>query len=165
MSVFKDDQTTYTGNLTVLGSLSIGASAPTGGAGTINGLPIPLTIITNSLSGNVALNNVANYFDGPSVAQGSSGTWFASGTVTVGDTVGAAVIHCKLWDGTTVIDSSVRSVSAISGGDGISLSGYLASPAANIRISCKDVTSTNGAIFFNITGTSKDSTISAIRIA
>src|SRR2546426_953355 len=40
-----------------------------------------LTPITNSLGADVALNNTANYFDGPSVAQGTSGTWFASGTV------------------------------------------------------------------------------------
>src|SRR5512146_502647 len=44
--------------------------------------------VTNSLSGNVALNNISNFFDGPSVAQGTGGTWFASGTVTLTDTSG-----------------------------------------------------------------------------
>jgi hypothetical protein len=38
--------------------------------------------VTNSLGADVLLNNTANYFTGPSVAQGTSGTWFASGNVT-----------------------------------------------------------------------------------
>jgi hypothetical protein len=118
--------------------------------------------ITNSLGANVALNNTANYFDGPSVAQGATGTWWASGTVTVTDS-GSAQIHCKLWDGTTVIASS----SALLGAgifQAIGLSGFIASPAANIRISCRDITATTGNIIFNTTGNSKDSTVSAHRI-
>lgn len=121
--------------------------------------------ITNSLSGDVALNNVSNYFDGPSVAQGSTGTWFVSGTVTVLDTGSAAGIDVKLWDGTTVIASTILVLAAINSAQPVSLSGYIASPAGNLRISCKDVSATTGAIKFNSSGNSKDSTITAIRIA
>jgi hypothetical protein len=122
-----------------------------------------LSTFTNSLGGDVALNNTANYFDGPSVAQGSTGTWFVSGTVSLGDSVSAS-FQCKLWDGTTVIASSQVPNSSAGVVTTLSLSGYLASPAGNLRISCKDITATTGALKFNTTGNSKDSTISAVRI-
>lgn len=122
--------------------------------------------ITASLGADVALNNTANYFDGPSVAQGTVGTWYVSGTIVVTDTGGsAAQLYGKLWDGTTVLSSGSVITPAGSGYGIIALSGYIASPAGNIRISAKDISSTSGAILFNQTGNSKDSTISAIRIA
>ncbi len=120
------------------------------------------TQITNSLSGNVSLNNTANYFTGPSVAQGTTGTWFASGTVVVTDP-SAAAVYCKLWDGTTVIASSTSSVDA-GFSVAVSLSGYLASPVGNIRISCRDGTNTTGSIVFNGSSNSKDSTLTAFRV-
>ncbi len=122
-----------------------------------------LAPITNSLSGDVALNNTANFFDGPSVAQGTAGTWFVSGTVTVLDTSPAA-IYAKLWDGTTVIASARTYISTAGQDISITLSGFLATPAGNLRISVRDVTNTSGNIKFNDTGLSKDSTISAYRI-
>jgi len=121
--------------------------------------------ITNSLAADVSLNNTGSYFDGPSVAQGTTGTWFASGTVTVKDTAGASTYYAKLHDGTTVIASTVVTSEATSHPQSISLSGYLASPAGNIRISVKDISSTSGKILFNETGNSVDSTLTALRIA
>ena len=124
------------------------------------------TQVSNSLSGDVSMNNTSNYFDGPSVAQGSSGTWFFSGTVTLRDTAaGPASMSCKLWDGTTVISSA----QATTGNANnlpivVSLSGSLATPAGNGRISCKDTTATTGVILFNSSGNSKDSTITAFRL-
>jgi hypothetical protein len=120
--------------------------------------------ITNSLSGDVALNNTGTYFDGPSIAQGTSGTWYVSGTITLIDTGSSANISVKLWDGTTVIASAFVQVGN-NQQTTLSLSGYLASPAGNIRMSAKDATATTGKILFNQSGNSKDSTISAIRIA
>jgi hypothetical protein len=124
----------------------------------------PSTPIANSLAGDVPLNNTANYFDGPSVAQGASGTWFASGTVTVTDS-SIARIFAKLWDGTTVIASAEQRIDTAAGVYCLSLSGFIASPVGNIRISCRDVTNTTGKILFNDTSNSKDSTITAYRIA
>ena len=121
--------------------------------------------ITNSLSGDVACNNTSNYFTGPTIAQGTAGTWFASGSVTLIDTAGAADFNVKLWDGTTVIASGRGVVDAANTEIVVHLSGYLAAPAGNIRISVNDATSTSGAILFNGSGNSKDSTLSAIRIA
>lgn len=121
--------------------------------------------ITNSLSGDVTLNNTGTYFDGPSIAQGTTGTWFVTGTVTLIDTVGAAAMNVKLWDGTTVIASARTTCGAAGNTMSVSLSGFIAGPAANIRISANDATSTSGAIKSNASGNSKDSTITAIRIA
>lgn len=119
--------------------------------------------ITASLGADVALNNTGNYFDGPSIAQGTTGTWFVSGTVSVTSST-TDIVYAKLWDGATVIAST--SGPAQAGVDRtMSLSGFITSPAGNLRISCKDVSSTNGKITFNTTGNSADSTLTAIRIA
>lgn len=161
----------YTG-ITGTGTLTAGAT----GAGftvalttsTVTGnLPaanLPSTAIVNSLGADVLLSNTGTYFDGPSVAQGVTGTWFASGAVTLADTAVAAAMSCKLWDGTTVIASGQMTTAALQFRGVVALSGYLASPAGNIRISCKDGTATTGKIEFNNSGNSKDSTISAYRI-
>jgi hypothetical protein len=124
----------------------------------------PLTTLTASLGADVALNNTANYFDGPSVAQGTSGTWFASGTVTCVDTVGLAGFLAKLWDGTTVIASAVGVSPTANAQVSISLSGRIINPAGNIRISVRDNSSTSGKIQFNQSGNSKDSTLTVERI-
>lgn len=121
--------------------------------------------ITSSLGADVLLNNIATYFDGPSVAQGSTGTWFVSGSVTVSDTAGVASIYGKLWDGTTVIASGYATTGGANFGAVLSFSGVITSPAGNLRISCKDTSATSGKILSNVTGAGKDSTITAHRIA
>lgn len=141
------------------------ASATAAAAAAVAAYTPALSRITASLGADVALNNTANYFDGPSVAQGSTGTWLATGTVTLEDTGGASVFFAKLWDGTTVIASASIQSGAAGANTQISLSGYLATPAGNLRISVRDTTNTTGKILFNETGNSKDSTITAIRIA
>jgi hypothetical protein len=136
--------------------------------GTTNAtIAVSLSEATNSLGSDVNMNNTSNYFDGPSTNCGSActtGTWFASGQATVFDTAGAATVYCKLWDGTTVIDSAGVNTTGANAPEDAHLSGYLASPAANIKISCRDTSSTSGVIKFNTTGNSKDSTISVHRI-
>jgi hypothetical protein len=149
-----------TGNVTVnnSGIITATTSAPNITIG------INPAAITNSLSGNVALNNTANYFDGPSIAQGTSGTWWVSGNVLVQDSNAASQFYCKLWDGTTVIDSNSSQTVSSNASISLSLSGFITSPAANMRISCRDFTATTGSIIVNQSGNSKDSTISAHRI-
>jgi len=132
----------------------------------IAGIPYPsLTRITNSLSANVGTSTVGTYFDGPSVAQGSSGTWFVSGQVTVLDSANASTFFAKLWDGTTVIDSGNITTGGAAFAGVIALSGFISSPAGNIKISVREPNITTGVISFNGSGNSKDSTITAIRIA
>jgi len=144
------------------GAVKVNATTITASAGIIS---LTVSPITASTSVDVALNNTGTYFDGPSVAQGSSGTWCATGSVVVQDTAGTAQIQCKLWDGTTIIASGDVTTPAANAVATVTLSGFLAAPAGNLRISSKDVTSVNGKILFNQTGNSRDSTITAIRIA
>lgn len=122
--------------------------------------------ITAALGANVAMGATGTYYTGPSIAQGTSGTWWVSGGVTVQNTVGGDTVNVKLWDGTTVIDSRRMHLVSVSGTYyGVaSLSGYIASPAGDLRISVSPVGRTDGEIAFNASGNSKDSTISAIRI-
>src|SRR6185312_4189988 len=127
--------------------------------------PLPATVgalfspIHASLGADVNLNNPGTYFDGPSIAQGTTGTWLAWGTITVTGVSGDR-INVKLWDGTTVMASTVSTIPAGTLAISVSLSGFLASPAANIKISAEDRTNTTGIMRFNLTGNSKDSTIS-----
>jgi hypothetical protein len=126
----------------------------------------PIASISNILGADVALNNTSNYFTGPSIAQGTSGTWLATGSVTVLDTGGVIQALVKLWDGTTVIASGKITIpSGAQNGGSITLSGIITNPAGNIRISVRDLSSTNGQIKFNLSGESKDSSLFAIRIA
>lgn len=120
--------------------------------------------IANSTGSNISLNNTANYFDGPQVAQGTFGTFLATGTVTLSDTAGAAIFLCKLWDGTNIISSGRWDSKAINDTGIIALSGVITSPANNIKISCRDSTTTTGIITYNYSGNGKDSTVTAIRI-
>lgn len=123
--------------------------------------------ITNSLGADVNLAATGTYYDGPSIAQGTSGTWWVSGGVTLVNAVGGDIVNVKLWDGTTVIDSRRAHLVSVAGSytASISLSGYLPTPAGNLRISVSPVSRTDGVIAYNASGNSKDSTLSAIRIA
>lgn len=149
--------------------LTAAAKLPAVDGSLLTGIIPVLSTFTNSLGADVNLNNTANFFTGPTVAQGTTGTWFASGTVTMGGASLAAGDNfiVKLWDGTTVIASTKATYEGPSGTQvkSVSLSGYLASPAADIRISIKCTTNTGVQILFNTSGESKDSTLSAIRIA
>lgn len=118
----------------------------------------------NSLGADVLLTNTGLYFDGPSVGQGTSGVWFASGTVTLLDVVGPAAFFCKLWDGTSLIASAVMLGPTANLAVAISLSGFISAPAANIRISCRDATAVTGKIVFNNSGNSLDSTLTVVRL-
>jgi hypothetical protein len=126
----------------------------------------PYATTINSLSGDVSLNNTANYFDGPAVAQGTTGTFLVTGQITVRDTAATATVYAKLWDGTTVCNSaSTGTPSTANANDSIiTLSCVVTNPAANMRISARDITSTNGVIKFNVSGNSKDSTLTAVRL-
>jgi hypothetical protein len=148
------------------------AQLPVGTAGGIPGpldgsarLPagqLPGVTLSNSLGADVALNNTAAYFTGPQVAQGSTGIFFASGGVTIFDS-SIATVFVKLWDGSVVIDSA-RVVIPAGFHVHVALSGAIASPAGNIRISVRDTTNTTGSISYNATTEGKDSTVTAFRI-
>jgi hypothetical protein len=127
---------------------------------------VSLSELTNALSSNVALGPGPGFFTGPSVAQGGTGTWFASGQVTLGTTNSTGeTVTCKLWDGTTVIAATFQTWT-IGFNDEVTLalSGYLASPAGNINIACQGLEGTATTMRFNDSGTGKDSVLSVFRI-
>lgn len=132
-----------------------------------SGLPVTMSPITTSLGADVPMLSTGTYYTGPSIAQGTSGTWFVSGTVTVANPNGGDVVDVKLWDGTTIIASCrLQVVSVGVAYYGVSaLSGYIAAPAGNLRISVSPISRTDCVIAYNASGNSKDSTITAIRIA
>src|SRR6267154_70083 len=134
-------------------------------AGKLTGTSSMLSPLNNSLAADVNLNNTSVFFVGPSVAQGNNGTWFASGVVTcklVGGTDSYAV---KLWDGTTVIAHATVPTVVSGQPASASLSGFITSPNGNIRISARPSSATNGNMVFNsVSGTAKDSTLTAVRI-
>jgi hypothetical protein len=135
----------------------------TGLTNSVNDIRVSLSTFSNALGADVAITPISTYVTGPTVAQGTSGTWFASGTVTLQDTSGIARFDCKLWDGTTVISSASYTLNTSYIG-GLTLSGYLASPAGNIRISCKNPNSANGFMLFNSSSGGKDTSIYVVRI-
>jgi len=149
---------------TVLAGPSSGAAALPTFRG-IGPADLGLSFTSSSLGPDILLTNRTLYFDGPTVGQGAVGTWYASAVVTSLDTAGAADFNCKLWDGTTVIASGNFRAGGANVYISFTLSGYLASPAGNIRLSVRNITTNTGTIKFNSTGQSKDSAIFAVRLA
>ncbi len=126
--------------------------------------PPAFTVLSNSLGGNVSVTTGA-FADGPSVTAGTSGVWFASGRVTVSSAAGNVNIVCKLWDGTTVIDSAVGATANALSDTAISLSGVISNPAAAIKISAQGAAAgATGTMNANASGLSKDSTLTVVRI-
>lgn len=117
----------------------------------------------NTLSGDVALNN-ATYTTGPTIAQGTVGTWRVYGHTTASDSASAATLQYKLWDGTTVIDSCQNSTQGTQGASA-TLTGIITAPAGNIRIDMKSQAATTSTMTFNLSGNSKDCTLTVERIA
>jgi hypothetical protein len=132
----------------------------------VNDIRVSLPTASNVLGADVAMGATGTFTDGPSMAQGTSGFWWATGSVMFLSTSGAASVVCKLWDGTnTIVAAGPLPTSAANATNGVTLSGFLAiAPAANIRITCKDTLSGNTKMLFNASGTSKDSSIFGHRI-
>lgn len=136
----------------------------TGLTNSVNDIRVSLSSITNSLTANQTLVTAGTYVTGPTVAQGTSGTWYCSGTVTFTD-VNVTNFDIKLWDGTTVIASARTALFVASTNTIASVSGVITSPAGNMRISVANVNFNSGAIVANVSANgNKDSTLSCVRI-
>ena len=125
-----------------------------------------LTSLTKATTADITFTTTA-YFDAPAVAQGSSGTWYASGSVTLQSTAAATTRYfARLWDGTTTIAAATFDSAAVGQVTHISLSGMIASPGGNLRMSAADLNGAGGVskILFNKSGFSQDSIITAVRI-
>ena len=134
-------------------------------SGALRGTSAMMAPVNNTLAANVNLNNTSIFFDGPSVAQGNIGTWFAEGTVTIGSASATDPFNVKLWDGTNVIASAFLSPKG-SGAPftACTLSGFITAPSGNIRMSVQPTLGVGANIVANQSGQGKDSTITAIRI-
>ena len=120
-----------------------------------------LNVLTKATTADITVSGGAGvYTDGPSVAQGTTGIWYASGTLTFG-APGNTQPNVKLWDGTTVMASGGA---LLLGGDNltVSLSGIITNPAGNIKMSA--ASATTSTLKFNFTGNSADCTLTAFRI-
>lgn len=127
-----------------------------------------LTYLTNATTADIALVSTGTYVDGPSVSQGSSGTWFVSGGIFFDCANSANNIAAKLWDGATLLSVGIVSLSAgfVST---MSLSGIITSPSGNLRISAAKGVANTATIRANLTVvastlTTGASYITAIRI-
>lgn len=141
--------------------ISVSGTNPITTSGTVTPA-VQLSSATAVLGSDVLLNSTSSYFDGPSVAQGSTGTWFVTGTVTLYETT-QAVVDCRIYDGANII-SSTRVILPANLYTSVSLSGVVPSPAGDLRISCIDRNSTTGKIIANASSNTKDSHITAVRI-
>lgn len=146
-------------DLDVNGAANIGGALTLGTALTSSNINI--SNLSAALGGDVTLNNASNFFDGPSIAQGSTGTWSVRGSVALEDTGGTAIFECKLWDGTTVLDE--QSISAAANIlTHMSLGGIIASPAGNLKISCSDSLTTGKIV--HLISSHASASISAFRL-
>lgn len=105
--------------------------------------------VTAFLGGDVALNNIANYFDGPNTGSiGADGQkWFLTATGTYTDTAGAATVVLAIHDGTAYIASSVNSVAAANFMASHTLSAIVTlSAATTFTLRARDASSTSGSL-------------------
>lgn len=137
----------------------------TGLANTGNALRVSLTSLTNTLGADVNLNNTGSYFTGPTVSQGTTGTFLVVGQVTLRDTSASAAMNVRITDGTNVHASTRSGTISSAASVSVPISAIVTNPAGDLRIQANDPTSTSGLIQFNASGNSKDSTITVIRIA
>jgi hypothetical protein len=137
----------------------------TGLTNNVNDLRVNLSTLSSTLVADVALNNTSLYFTGPSIAQGSSGTWVVGGTVTLLDTAGVAAFIARISDGTNIYSSARLTSTGASNPTSITLFAIATNPSGNLRIEVRDSASTSGLIAFNNSGNSRDSQIWAFRIA
>jgi hypothetical protein len=112
------------------------------------------------LGSNVALSSAGTFVDIISVAQGSSGTWWATVNIENAESAGD-ILTCKLWDGSTVFNSLAAGSST--NFDHFSMSGIITSPSGNIKLTCK---SNNGdiTIYNNASGLANDTNLTVVRL-
>lgn len=134
--------------------------------------PITNTAATTYLGGNVALNNTANYFDGPNTGSiGAAGqVWRISAIAAVRDTAGLAGIAARIFDGTTAHDGRGVTTSAANHEDTIPLETVLTlAGATTFTLQARDQSSTSGQLLTTsaIGGApaNKATSITAVRIA
>jgi hypothetical protein len=130
-----------------------------------NSAQAKLPTYTQFLGADVALNNTVTQFTGPIVNQGTVGIWLVTTNLVFIDTAGAAEFVYAITDGGTVFASGVTQSRTANAPVSASITAICADPVAGLRAIGQDLTSTSGAMLFNRSGTLRDCSITAVRIA
>lgn len=126
---------------------------------------------TTFLAADVALNNVANFFNGPNTGSiGANGqTWWITATAFFADTAGAAVVEAAIFNGAAYIADATSAVYLANVGVTITLDAIVTlSAPATFTLRAKDQSSTSGLLLTtgNTTGiANKATSITAVRLA
>ena len=126
---------------------------------------------TTFLTGNVALNNTANYFAGPNTGSiGASGqTWLLNGVACINNTAAAAQCLARIFDGTTAyvnagssVDAANREVAVPIGPLVVTLTG-----ATTFTLQARSPTNTSGNLLATSSsgGTNLATFITAVRLS
>lgn len=133
--IYALDNTGSAGRLAIGGSgtiLGVSAGVPTWIPEPIG---LPLTTVTDYLTGDVSMASTNTFYDGPSVSLGA-GTWLLMGNVTINSLLTSGAVTAKLWDGTTVSSSAIEDY-GVNGDDCIPLSAVVSpSTTTTYKISC-----------------------------
>lgn len=125
--------------------------------------------LTGTLGADITMTNSGQWYDGPSVAQGTTGVFNVDGgvTLTTGNGVHGDNLLAKLHDGTNIYDSRAFGfvATATISTTAVSLSAKgVTNPAGNLRISIQNLTTGGSIIRSNISGLGHDSQIQTLRI-
>ncbi len=126
-----------------------------------------LTFLTTFMStASVAATTNGSYTTGVNLAQGSTGTWLAIGTLCFQNTALAVNFAANLSAGGTTFASAFASNSAAGFYESVSLSGIITDPTGNISLACKPGTgSVSNFIIGSASGSgAKDTHLTVIRI-
>ena len=129
------------------------------------------TAIQTFLGADVALNNTANYFNICNTGSiGAAGqTWLILAVASMEDTAGAAQMLARIWDGSASVYTETNT-SAPAAGQNTTvtlLAVVTLTAATTFHLSCKDISSTSGAVL--TTGgagtANKATSITAVRLS
>lgn len=152
-------------SVTITAGTGIAASGTCSSSTLVNcALSVSLPVYSNALVGDVALNNTSTFFTGPSVSQGSSGTWACTGTVTMIDVAANNNYNLRMTDGAFNATTALVGQSAQNAPVTVTMTGVFVAPAGNIRIQVRANAATTAAIKYNLSGESRDAVLFCHRI-
>ena len=123
-----------------------------------------LSSFSAALGANVALNNTATWFDGPSIAQGTTGVFLVIGHLTFINSANNINPSIRIYDGTSVWASGRGSTWTAGAASIATISAIVTNPAGNLRLQGNDPQFTTSTMLANFSGQAKDCMINAARI-
>ncbi len=100
-----------------------------------------LNYVTASITTTATISfTTAGFTDAVSINCGSTGVWFAVGSITVNTGNGSGSIIARIWDGTTSSASAQMATPAAAFNSEMAIAGIIVNPAGNIRISAQGLT-------------------------